>query len=180
MSTSFDVRRWRGDWTAACPLSRLQPLRGVAVLLPDCSQVALFRLADDTIRAVSNIDPIGRAAVLSRGIVGDRGGVPIVQSPLKKQAFSLLDGRCLDAEGVFIPVYDTRIAVDRTVYVANSPDIRFGCRRRERSADQPPSRSGREHVGVPAPGAGQPDHGGMQAQRRSHHVGARLAQPTLK
>jgi nitrite reductase (NADH) small subunit len=134
MTTSFDLHRLRGDWTAACPLSRLEPLLGVGVLLPDGSQVALFRLADDTIRAVSNIDPIGRAAVLSRGIVGDRGGVPVVQSPLKKQAFSLLDGRCLDAEGVFIPVYDTRIAVDQTVLVANSPEIRFGYRRRERSA----------------------------------------------
>ena len=134
MATSSYVGRWRGDWTAACPLCRLQPLRGVAVLLPDGTQVALFRLADDTIRAVSNIDPIGRAAVLSRGIVGDRGGIPVVQSPLKKQAFSLLDGRCLDAEGVAIPVYDTRIAVDGTIYVANSPDIRFGYRRAELSA----------------------------------------------
>ena len=133
MTTSFDPRRWRDDWTAACPLSRLQPLRGVAVLLPDGTQVALFLLADNSIRAVGNIDPIGRAAVLSRGIVGDRDGHPVVQSPLMKQAFSLLDGRCLDAEGVFIPVYDTRIAVDRTVYVANSPDIRFGHRRFELS-----------------------------------------------
>ncbi|HZC11898.1 MAG TPA: nitrite reductase small subunit NirD [Mycobacterium sp.] len=122
------IDRWRGDWTAACRLSRLQPLRGVAVLLPDGAQVALFRLADDTIRAVGNIDPIGRAAVLSRGIVGDRGGFPVVQSPLKKQAFSLLDGRCLDAPGVSVPVYDTRIAIDSTVFVANSPDIRFGYR----------------------------------------------------
>lgn len=128
MTNSSNVGRWRGDWTAACPLSRLQPLRGVAVLLPDGAQVALFRLADDSIRAVGNIDPIGRAAVISRGIVGDRGGFPVVQSPLKKQAFSLLDGRCLDAEGVSIPVYDTRIAVDGTVFVANSPDIRFGYR----------------------------------------------------
>ena len=122
------IDRWRGDWTAACTLSRLQPLRGVAVLLPDGTQVALFRLADDSIRAVGNIDPIGRAAVLSRGIVGDRGGFPVVQSPLKKQAFSLLDGRCLDAPEVSIPVYDTRIAIDGTVFVANSPDIRFGYR----------------------------------------------------
>ncbi len=129
MTTSFDLRRWTNDWTAACPYARLDPLRGVAVLLPDGSQVALFRLADDTIRAVGNIDPIGRAAVLSRGIVGDRGGFPVVQSPLKKQAFSLLDGRCLDAEGVYIPVYDTRITLDRTVFVANSSDIRFGYRR---------------------------------------------------
>jgi nitrite reductase (NADH) small subunit len=129
MTTSFNVGRWRRDWTAACPLSHLQPLRGVAVLLPDGAQVALFRLVDDSIRAVGNIDPIGRAAVLSRGIVGDRGGIPVVQSPLKKQAFSLVDGQCLDAPGVSIPVYDTRITADATVFVANSPDIRFGYRR---------------------------------------------------
>jgi nitrite reductase (NADH) small subunit len=134
LTTSSHLDSWRGDWTAACPLSRLQPLLGVAVLLPDGTQVALFRLADDSIRAVGNIDPIGRAAVLSRGIVGDRAGIPVVQSPLKKQAFSLLDGRCLDADGVSVPVYDTRVAVDGTVYVANSPDIRFGYRRAELSA----------------------------------------------
>lgn len=134
MTTSFDLHRWTRDWTAACPLTRLERLRGVAVLLPDGAQVALFRLADDSLRAVGNIDPIGRAAVLSRGIVGDRGGYPVVQSPLKKQAFSLLDGRCLDAPGVSIPVYDTRITLDGTVFVANSPEIRFGYRPRPVSA----------------------------------------------
>jgi nitrite reductase (NADH) small subunit len=129
MTTSFDLSRWRHDWTAACSVERLQPMRGVAVLLPDSAQVALFLLADNSIRAVGNIDPIGRAAVISRGIVGDRGGMPVVQSPLKKQAFSLRDGRCLDAEGVSIPVYATRVGVDGTVWVANSPEIRFGyCR----------------------------------------------------
>jgi nitrite reductase (NADH) small subunit len=107
-------------------------MRGVAVLLPDSTQVALFRLADNSIRAISNIDPIGRAAVLSRGIVGDRAGFPVVQSPLKKQAFSLLDGRCLDAENITIPVYDTRVGIDGTVLVANSPNVSF--EREERSA----------------------------------------------
>jgi nitrite reductase (NADH) small subunit len=134
MATSLDLGRWRHEWTAACPAARLQPMRGVAVLLPDSTQVALFLLVDNSIRAVGNIDPIGRAAVLSRGIVGDRGGVPVIQSPLKKQAFSLLDGRCLDAEGVSIPVYATRVGVDGTVWVANSPDIRFGYRRAGLSA----------------------------------------------
>ncbi len=129
MAKHFDLGRWRHDWTAACSVARLQPMRGVAVLLPDNAQVALFLLADNSIRAVGNVDPIGRAAVLSRGIVGDRGGFPVVQSPLKKQAFSLLDGRCLDADGVSIPVYATRVGVDGTVWVANSPDIRFGYRR---------------------------------------------------
>ncbi|MFM9376448.1 nitrite reductase small subunit NirD [Gordonia sp. VNK21] len=128
MTLNFDLHRWTRDWTAACHISALEPLRGVAVLLPDNAQVALFRLADDSLRAVGNIDPIGRAAVLSRGIVGDRAGFPVVQSPLKKQAFSLLDGRCLDADGVRIPVYGTRIGLDGTVFVANSPEIRFGYR----------------------------------------------------
>ena len=128
MSLNFDLHRWTRDWTAACPLPRLERLRGVAVLLPDNAQVALFRLADDSIRAIGNIDPIGRAAVMSRGIVGDRNGFPTVQSPLKKQAFSLIDGRCLDVEGVRITVYDTRIGLDGTVFVANSPEIRFGYR----------------------------------------------------
>ncbi|MBM7368453.1 nitrite reductase small subunit NirD [Gordonia hydrophobica] len=128
MTIDFDLHRWTRDWTAACRLDRLERLRGVAVLLPDGAQVALFRLADDSLRAVGNIDPIGRAAVLSRGIVGDRNGFPVVASPLKKQAFSLIDGRCLDSPGVRIPVYGTRIGLDGTVFVANSPDIRFGFR----------------------------------------------------
>ena len=128
MSVNFDLHRWTRDWTPACAYDVLPPLRGVAVLLPDGGQVALFRLADDSLRAIGNIDPIGRAAVMSRGIVGDRGGFPVVQSPLKKQAFSLIDGRCLDADGVSIPVYGTRIGIDGTVFVANSPQIAFGRR----------------------------------------------------
>ena len=85
MTLAFDLKHWSRDWTAACGMEHLQRTRGVAVLLPDNSQVALFRLADDSLRAVGNIDPIGRAAVLSRGIVGDRNGFPVVHSPLTEQ-----------------------------------------------------------------------------------------------
>lgn len=67
-----------------------------AVLLPDGSQAALFRLDDGSLHAIGNIDPFSGAAVLSRGIVGDRGGRAVVQSPIKKQAFALDDGSCLD------------------------------------------------------------------------------------
>ena len=48
---------------------------------------------------------------MSRGIVGDRGGRPCVQSPIKKQAFALDDGSCLDDPDVALPVY-RRIADD--------------------------------------------------------------------
>ncbi len=104
-------------WTAACRYEYLIPGRGVAVLLDDGSQAALFRLADGTLHAVGNIDPFSGAAVLSRGIVGDRAGRATVQSPIKKQAFALEDGRCLEDPAVTVPVYVARITADGIVEV---------------------------------------------------------------
>jgi len=96
-------------WTAACRYDFLIPNRGVGVLLADGTQAALFRLDDGTLHAVGNIDPFSGAAVISRGIVGDRGGRATVQSPIKKQAFGLDDGVCLDDADIALPVYPTRI-----------------------------------------------------------------------
>ncbi|MFA5708338.1 nitrite reductase small subunit NirD [Mycolicibacterium sp.] len=104
-------------WTAACRYDHLIPDRGVAVLLDDGTQAALFRLADGSLHAVGNVDPFSGAAVLSRGIVGDRGGRPVVQSPIKKQAFGLGDGVCLEDPGVTIPVYATRARTDGMVEI---------------------------------------------------------------
>jgi nitrite reductase (NADH) small subunit len=96
-------------WTAACRYDYLIPNRGVGVLLPNGAQAALFRLDDGSLHAVGNIDPFSGAAVMSRGIVGDRGGRATVQTPIKKQAFALDDGSCLDDPEVALPVYATRI-----------------------------------------------------------------------
>lgn len=104
-------------WTSACSYDHLIPGRGVGVLLDDGSQAALFRLDDGTVHAVGNVDPFSGAAVLSRGIVGDRNGCPTVQSPILKQAFSLEDGTCLDDPSVSVPVYPVRITADGYVQV---------------------------------------------------------------
>jgi nitrite reductase (NADH) small subunit len=106
-------------WTRACRLEWLLPGRGAAVLLHNGEQAALFLLHDDKLAAVGNIDPFGRAAVMSRGIVGDRRGEPTVASPLLKQVFSLVDGRCLDDESHALPVYDVRV-VDGFVEIRSS------------------------------------------------------------
>ncbi len=106
------------EWTSACSYDRLLPCRGVAVLLPDNAQVALFRLDDGALHAVSNIDPFSGAAVMSRGIVGDRAGRACVQSPIKKQAFALDDGACLDDPAVSLPVYRTRVTPEGYVQIA--------------------------------------------------------------
>jgi nitrite reductase (NADH) small subunit len=100
-------------WETVCLLDRLLPERGAAALLAahgEPVQVALFRLADGALHAIGNVDPLSGAAVLSRGIVGDRGGVPFVASPVYKQAFSLVTGECLDEPAVRVPVYPVRVA----------------------------------------------------------------------
>ncbi|GII98443.1 ferredoxin [Sediminihabitans luteus] len=81
-----------------CALADLAPERGAAALV-DGVQVALFRLADGTVRAVQQLDPYSGANVMSRGIVGTRGDVPTVAGPMYKQVFSLLTGECLDPVG---------------------------------------------------------------------------------
>lgn len=106
-------------WTSACAVDFLVPGRGVGVLLGDGSQAALFRLDDGSLYAIGNIDPFSGAAVLSRGIVGDRAGRICVQSPIKKQAFALDDGSCLDDSTVSVPSYPTRVADDGTVQIGH-------------------------------------------------------------
>lgn len=95
-------------WITACDFDRINPGMGVAVLTPAGDQIAIFRLPDDSLAAIGNLDPVGRAAVLSRGLVGSRGGVAVVQSPLKKEAYSLETGLCLDKDGYSVPVYPVR------------------------------------------------------------------------
>src|SRR5690349_21234844 len=91
-------------WTMLCRFDALTAERGVAALVGD-RQLAVFRTFDDSLYAIGNIDPFTGAAVLSRGIVGDRGGEPTVASPLHKQVFSLASGRCLDDETAAVPTY---------------------------------------------------------------------------
>ena len=103
-------------WVSVCPAAALSVDRGSCALI-DGVQVALFRLADGTVYAISNFDPFSSAFVLSRGIVGDHDGTPKVASPIYKESFDLATGRCLDDPSVVVPVYATRI-VDGQLEVA--------------------------------------------------------------
>jgi nitrite reductase (NADH) small subunit len=99
-------------WRPVCPVERLAPDRGVAALV-DGAQLALFRLdGSAAIHALGNIDPYSGVGCLSRGIVGDVGGEPMVVSPLHKQRFSLRTGRCIDDPSVGVEVYEVRVTGD--------------------------------------------------------------------
>ncbi len=74
------------------------------------------------LHAVDNVDPFSGASVLSRGIVGDAGGVPTVASPVYKQRFDLRTGRCLDDPSTArAHVYDGRGSPTAVVEVGASP-----------------------------------------------------------
>ena len=109
----------RGAWTAIAPFERLTPDRAVAALV-DGVQVAVVRLATGSLHAVDNVDPCSGAAVLSRGIVGDAGGVPTLASPLYKQRFDLATGTCLDADVAPLGVHEIA-AVHGIVFIRLRP-----------------------------------------------------------
>ncbi|WP_406860795.1 nitrite reductase small subunit NirD [Streptomyces sp. HUAS MG47] len=95
-------------WMPVCETSRLTPGRGVAALLPDGRQAALFTDRAGRTYAIENRDPFTGAQVLSRGLLGSAGGRPFVASPLLKQRFDLETGKCLDDDEVSVAVFPVR------------------------------------------------------------------------
>lgn len=103
------------EFTAVCKVEELEVERGATALVHG-QAVAIFRTHDDTIYALGNYDPFAKASVLARGIVGTRGDVPFVASPMHKHAFDLRTGHCLDDESVSVPSYDVKV-VEGVIHV---------------------------------------------------------------
>jgi nitrite reductase (NADH) small subunit len=106
-------------WVEVCRYDDLQPERGAAALVGG-QQVALFRLADGSVHAVGHHDPFSGANVIARGIVGTRGGVDTVASPVYKQVFDVRTGRCLDDDSVRLPSWPVAVEEGR-VRVRTAP-----------------------------------------------------------
>lgn len=96
-------------WVHVCDVHDIVPDTGVCALVGGV-QVAIFRLTSpqsDALRnggdtgelffAIDNYDPVSRAAVLSRGIVGSLENRIVVASPIYKQHFDLRTGECLES-----------------------------------------------------------------------------------
>ena len=102
--------------TVICNLQDLVSNSGVCVKIDD-QQVALFYLPDESpkIYAIGNWDPIGKANVLSRGIVGDIGQRLVVDSPLYKHHFDLQTGDCIEESDIKVPVFDVTLVADEVI-----------------------------------------------------------------
>jgi nitrite reductase (NADH) small subunit len=118
MTQTESIQPTTQQWMTICPLDRILPNTGVCALL-NGQQVAVFRVGEgEDVYAIENYDPFSKAYVLSRGIVGDRNGIPKVASPIYKQNFSLLTGECLDDASIKLQIFFARV-VDGQVQVSS-------------------------------------------------------------
>ena len=112
-------------WVDVCALDDVLPDTGVAALVAG-RQIAVVRVGDgDELYAVDNFDPFSHAFVMARGIVGDRGGIPKIASPIFKQSFDLRTGQCLDDPAVRLTSYPVRL-VEGRILIAMPSDRAAG------------------------------------------------------
>ncbi|MBJ7553459.1 nitrite reductase small subunit NirD [Marinomonas spartinae] len=96
------------NWLTICNITDIAPNTGVCAKVGEKQVAIFFHKRTDALYAISNYDPIGKANVLSRGIIGSIGDQLCVASPLYKQHFDLQTGTCLEDPSVHIDVYKVR------------------------------------------------------------------------
>jgi NAD(P)H-dependent nitrite reductase small subunit len=116
-------------WRDVCELDDILPQCGVCAFV-DGVQIAIFRTRDG-VYAIDNADPIGKANVLARGIVGDLSGQPVVASPLYKHHYNLATGQCLEDSAVRVATHRVRVHEGR-VQVEAGVQRPSGVRRKPR------------------------------------------------
>lgn len=99
-------------WKLVCKKSDLVVGAGVAAMV-DGEQVAVFYVpeSENKVFAIGNWDPIGKANVLSRGLIAHLQNEWVVASPLYKQHFVLNSGKCLEEE-VSVPHWQVKLEGD--------------------------------------------------------------------
>ena len=106
----------RRPWQAVCTLEEIPAQAGIGARLGEM-QIALFRL-NGHVYALDNQEPGSQANVLSRGLLGDASGEPIVISPLYKQRIRLRDGRHPDSGEPVVRAWPVKVE-DGKVWVSS-------------------------------------------------------------
>ena len=106
--TELAVESSTTTWVDVCPVDRVPVDRGVAALV-GTDQVAVFRLADESVYAVDHVDPVTGAPVMARGLVGSVGDAPTINSPLHKECYDLRSGACLDDPALVLRTWPVRV-----------------------------------------------------------------------
>lgn len=105
-------------WSAICALEAIPPEAGIGARFGS-ERVALFRFGE-ALFALEDREPGSDASVLSRGILGDVGGEPVVISPLYKQRIRLRDGQSLDNPQHQLRCWPVKLEAGQ-IWLANRP-----------------------------------------------------------
>jgi nitrite reductase (NADH) small subunit len=93
------------NWVQACATSEVPENGGVCVLIHN-KQIAIFNFTrSKEWFATQNLCPHRQQMVLSRGITGSVGDVPMVACPFHKKTFSLRSGECLSGDCDSLTIY---------------------------------------------------------------------------
>lgn len=95
-------------WTTVCAMDDILPNTGVCALV-DGRHVAVFRVGQEQLYAIDNIDPKSQASVLARGLVGSLGERVVVASPLYKNHFDLRTGECIESPEHSVGAHAVRV-----------------------------------------------------------------------
>ena len=86
------------------------PVNGGSALKHGDHQIAVFNFeTTGEWYACQNMCPHKREMVLSRGLTGDKGGIPKVSCPMHKKSFSLADGECMTDETYSIQTFKVEV-----------------------------------------------------------------------
>lgn len=108
------------NWINICNSSDLIPGTGLCAL-HNGRQVAIFLSAQGgEVFATSNYDPLGKANVLSRGLIGSAGDDIYIASPLYKHRYKLTTGECMDDDTTTIDTFSVRIQDEQVQLLARA------------------------------------------------------------
>ncbi|PWC12534.1 nitrite reductase (NAD(P)H) small subunit [Brenneria corticis] len=109
------------EWVRIGALQDIPANVGMAARLGR-QQIALFHLpaGEQQVYALENHEPGSAANVLSRGLLGDVGGEPVVISPLYKKRFRLRDGVCPDNAALRVRAWPVKVVAGQ-VWVNRRP-----------------------------------------------------------
>lgn len=96
-------------WFKAAAVTDFPKDGGACVKYKDL-QIAVFNFSRlNKWYACQNLSPEKQEMVLSRGMIGDHKGIPMVACPLHKKTFSLEDGKNLNGDIAPIAIYPIKI-----------------------------------------------------------------------
>lgn len=102
------------NWIDICATNDILVGTGACALVKG-NQIAVFRVSEERFYALDNHDPASGANVLSRGILGDLQDERVVASPIYKQHYSLVSGRCIEDSSLSVKAWPVQIENGRVL-----------------------------------------------------------------